>query len=81
MTRREAAAPFILSERPGTAASNGSSDWANDLFISDGYINSRVAKYDKGGHWVKQWDDRDTADGQFKHAAHPCERCRRQHFR
>ena len=24
-----------------------------DIFISDGYINARVAKYDKNGDWVK----------------------------
>ena len=30
-------------------------DREGDIFISDGYINSRVAKYDKNGDWVKQW--------------------------
>ena len=40
-------------------------DKDDNLFISDGYINSRVAKYDKDGHWIKQWGDRGTADGQF----------------
>ncbi|HTS76623.1 MAG TPA: peptidyl-alpha-hydroxyglycine alpha-amidating lyase family protein [Bryobacteraceae bacterium] len=30
-------------------------DPAGDIFISDGYINSRVAKFDKNGRWVKQW--------------------------
>ena len=25
--------------------------------ISDGYINSRVAKYDKNGDWVKSWGE------------------------
>ena len=41
--------------------------WDRDgnIFISDGYINSRVAKYDKYGHWVKQWGDRGTAPGEF----------------
>ncbi len=36
-----------------------------DLFISDGYINSRVAKYDKNGHWIKQWGERGTKEGEF----------------
>jgi DNA-binding beta-propeller fold protein YncE len=40
-------------------------DAAGDLFISDGYINSRVAKYDKNGDWVKQWGDRGTKPGEF----------------
>ena len=30
-------------------------DTQGNIFISDGYINSRVAKYDKNGRWVKQW--------------------------
>jgi len=30
-------------------------DPEGNTFISDGYINSRVAKYDKNGDWVKQW--------------------------
>jgi DNA-binding beta-propeller fold protein YncE len=30
-------------------------DPAGNIFISDGYINSRVAKFDKNGRWVKQW--------------------------
>jgi DNA-binding beta-propeller fold protein YncE len=40
-------------------------DAQGDIFISDGYINSRVAKYDRNGRWVKQWGDRGTASGQF----------------
>jgi len=41
--------------------------WDRDgnIFISDGYINSRVAKYDKNGHWVKQWGDRGSGPGEF----------------
>src|SRR5689334_7827289 len=30
-------------------------DTEGNIFISDGYINSRVAKYDKNGDWVKSW--------------------------
>ena len=40
-------------------------DAQGDIFISDGYINSRVAKYDKNGDWVKQWGDRGTKPGEF----------------
>jgi sugar lactone lactonase YvrE len=36
-----------------------------DIFISDGYINSRIAKYDKNGRWVKQWGDRGNKPGEF----------------
>ena len=40
-------------------------DPQGDIFISDGYINSRVAKYDKNGRWVKQWGDRGNKPGEF----------------
>jgi hypothetical protein len=34
--------------------------WDSDdnIYISDGYINSRVAKFDKHGNWVKSWGER-----------------------
>jgi DNA-binding beta-propeller fold protein YncE len=34
-------------------------------YISDGYINSRVAKVDKDGNWLKSWGDRGTKPGEF----------------
>jgi len=34
-------------------------------FISDGYINSRVAKVDKNGRWLKSWGDRGSKPGEF----------------
>jgi len=40
-------------------------DPQGDIFISDGYINSRVAKFDKNGDWVKQWGDRGAKPGEF----------------
>jgi sugar lactone lactonase YvrE len=42
--------------------------WDSDgnIYITDGYINSRVAKYDKNGDWVKSWGDKGTAPGQFR---------------
>jgi len=40
-------------------------DTQGNIFISDGYVNSRVAKFDKNGRWVKQWGDRGTQEGQF----------------
>jgi len=30
-------------------------DPQGNIFISDGYVNSRVAKLDKNGDWVKSW--------------------------
>ena len=34
-------------------------------YIADGYINSRVAKVDKDGNWVKQWGGPGSEPGQF----------------
>jgi streptogramin lyase len=41
-------------------------DSKGNIYISDGYINSRVAKYDKNGDWVKSWGDKGTGPGQFR---------------
>src|SRR5580698_1105391 len=40
-------------------------DSADDTFISDGYINSRVAKVDREGNWVKSWGEPGDGPGQF----------------
>jgi DNA-binding beta-propeller fold protein YncE len=40
-------------------------DPAGDIFISDGYINTRVAKFDKNGDWVKSWGTPGKEPGQF----------------
>lgn len=40
-------------------------DKAGDTFISDGYINSRVAKVDKNGDWVKSFGEPGAGPGQF----------------
>jgi DNA-binding beta-propeller fold protein YncE len=41
-------------------------DSTGNIYISDGYINSRVAKYDRNGDWVKSWGEHGTAPGQFR---------------
>jgi hypothetical protein len=40
-------------------------DPEGNTYISDGYINSRVAKVDKNGNWVKQWGGPGNGPGQF----------------
>jgi sugar lactone lactonase YvrE len=40
-------------------------DSKGNIYISDGYINSRVAKIDKNGDWVKSWGTKGTGPGQF----------------
>jgi DNA-binding beta-propeller fold protein YncE len=40
-------------------------DAAGNTFISDGYINSRVAKVDRNGNWIKSWGEPGDQPGQF----------------
>jgi DNA-binding beta-propeller fold protein YncE len=40
-------------------------DPEGNIFISDGYINSRVAKYDKNGDWVKSFGTPGAGEGQL----------------
>jgi len=41
-------------------------DATGNTYISDGYINSRVAKIDKDGNWIKSWGEPGNGPGQFK---------------
>ncbi|HUN93814.1 MAG TPA: peptidyl-alpha-hydroxyglycine alpha-amidating lyase family protein [Burkholderiaceae bacterium] len=40
-------------------------DPAGNIYVSDGYINSRVAKYDKDGNWLGSWGTRGDKPGEF----------------
>ena len=40
-------------------------DAAGNTYISDGYINSRIAKIDKEGNWLKSWGEPGDKPGQF----------------
>jgi DNA-binding beta-propeller fold protein YncE len=40
-------------------------DPAGNIYISDGYINARVAKYDKNGDWVASFGTPGTGPGQL----------------
>jgi len=41
-------------------------DSRGNIYITDGYVNSRVAKYDRNGDWVTSWGEKGTAPGQFR---------------
>ena len=56
-------------------------DPQGDIFISDGYINSRVAKFDKNGDWVKQWGTPGSGPGRIQHAAQHRRGRQGQHLR
>lgn len=40
-------------------------DSAGNAYISDGYINSRVAKVDREGNWLMSWGEPGAEPGQF----------------
>ena len=40
-------------------------DPAGNIFVSDGYGNARIAKFDKGGKFLKSWGSKGTEAGQF----------------
>jgi DNA-binding beta-propeller fold protein YncE len=78
MGRKPEAVSVPAEERRGRAASGAGVagdifnrptdvawDAAGNIFVSDGYGNSRVAKFDKNGRFLKTWGSRGTAQGQF----------------
>ncbi len=40
-------------------------DAEGNAFISDGYVNSRIAKVDRNGNWLKSWGERGDKPGEF----------------
>jgi DNA-binding beta-propeller fold protein YncE len=40
-------------------------DSAGNTYISDGYVNSRIAKVDKEGNWLTSWGEPGSQPGQF----------------
>jgi len=40
-------------------------DTSGNAYISDGYVNSRIAKVDKDGNWLKSWGEPGDQPGQF----------------
>ena len=41
-------------------------DSMGNIYVADGYGNSRVAKYDRNGKWIKNWGSTGTGEGQFR---------------
>ena len=53
-----------LFNQPSDVAWNA----AGEIYVSDGYANNRVGKYDKMGHFIKSWGQTGSAQGQFNKA-------------
>lgn len=67
---------MILGNRQGVAGNNESKDSFNEptgiafdkqgnLYISDGYVNARVIKFNKDGEYLTHWGRKGTGDGEF----------------
>jgi hypothetical protein len=71
--------PEPAEARPVDGLFNGPTDIAWDgsdnIYISEGYVNNRIAKFDKNGNWIKTWgaygeggDRADQNPGHFRNA-------------
>lgn len=74
---------MILGNRQGTPGDNDSKYAFNeptgiafgkngDLYISDGYVNSRVIKYNRDGEYITHWGKKGAGDGEFNLAHDVC---------
>jgi peptidylamidoglycolate lyase len=36
------------------------------FYVSDGYVNSRVALFDRSGKWLREWGSKGSGEGQFR---------------
>lgn len=41
-------------------------DPEGNIYVSDGYVNSRIAKFDKHGNWLESWGSRGSDAGQLR---------------
>jgi DNA-binding beta-propeller fold protein YncE len=67
---------MILGNRQGTPGKNDSKDAFaeptniafepnGDFYVSDGYVNSRVIKFNRDGEYITHWGQKGTGDGEF----------------
>ena len=67
---------MIVGNRQGVAGNNDSKDAFNEptgiafdkqgnFYVSDGYVNARVIKFNKDGEYLTHWGKKGTADGEF----------------
>ncbi|MFN0086881.1 MAG: peptidyl-alpha-hydroxyglycine alpha-amidating lyase family protein [Blastocatellia bacterium] len=67
---------MVLGNRQGTAGNNDSKDAFNeptaiafarngDFYVSDGYVNARVVKFNRDGEYLTHWGRKGTGDGEF----------------
>jgi DNA-binding beta-propeller fold protein YncE len=61
----EVGQPIPLTNETFNRPTDVAFDSAGDIFVADGYGNSRVVKYNKNGKFVKTWGKRGVLPGDF----------------
>jgi len=67
---------MMIGQVGGAAGDNSTKDGFNrpanltfapngDFFVADGYVNSRVVKFNKDGEYLMHWGKKGTGDGEF----------------
>jgi DNA-binding beta-propeller fold protein YncE len=67
---------MVLGNRQGVAGNNESRDSFNEptsvafdkqgnIYVSDGYVNARVIKFNRNGEYLCHWGKKGTGDGEF----------------
>ena len=67
---------MMIGQVAGAAGTNETKDGFNrptnlafapngDFFVSDGYLNSRVVRYNRDGEYITHWGRKGTGDGEF----------------
>jgi DNA-binding beta-propeller fold protein YncE len=67
---------MMIGQVAGAAGTNETKDGFNrptnlafapngDFFVSDGYVNSRVVRYNRDGEYITHWGRKGTGDGEF----------------
>jgi len=73
--REELTSPYWLQQRedPNVKPEEGGFgeptdiawDEQGNIYISDGYVHSRIAKFDRNGNWIGSWGKRGSGPGEF----------------
>jgi DNA-binding beta-propeller fold protein YncE len=61
----EAGQPIPLTNETFNRPTDVAFDAAGDIFVADGYGNSRIVKYDKNGKFLKTWGRKGVRPGEF----------------
>jgi hypothetical protein len=73
--REELSTPYWLQQREDPDAKPEEGGFAEptdiawdshgNIYVSDGYVHSRIAKFDRNGNWIGTWGKRGSGPGEF----------------